>query len=207
MAVRKHLPSSLALALAALATTFALALPVSAADSWAVDGAHTQINFSIKHFFTPVTGSFSDFDITLDFDAANPQNSSVSAKIAVASVNTGNERRDGHLRSDDWFGAESHPYMTFQSTSVRKGDNGHLIATGPLTIKGISKEVELTVTPLGSKAIPEPMQEMIGAKDVAGFEASTAIDRGDFEVGVGNWAATAVVGSDVSIEILVEAHR
>ena len=199
--------SFLTAALAAVAMTLVLAGTASAAESWAVDNSHSEVSFSVKHFFTPVTGSFDNFDVSLDYDADHPENSRVSAKIAVASIDTGNEQRDNHLRSADWFEAEAHPYITFSSTAVRAGGNGELIASGPLTIKGIGHEVELTVQPLGSKAIPEQMQQMIGAKEVAGFEASTAIDRDDFEVGVGNWAATAVVGGEISIEILLEAHR
>jgi polyisoprenoid-binding protein YceI len=206
MSPRRNLTPLSVAALLAFATLTLLAAPATA-ESWDVDSAHTEITFSVKHFFTPVRGNFSDFEVDLNYDAENPANSSVSAQIAVASIDTGNQNRDDHLRSDDWFGAETHPYMTFHSTSVREGANGSLIATGPLNIKGISHEVELTVSPLGSKAIPEQMQQMIGAKEVAGFEATTAIDRDDFQVGVGNWAATAVVGGEVSIEILLEAHR
>lgn len=175
---------------------------------WSTDAAHTEINFSVKHFFTPVTGSFSDYEIDLDYDSENPDKSTVEARIKVASVNTGNEKRDTHLRSGDWFEAEKHPYMTFKSTSVRRVGANKLIASGPLTIKGQSQDVELPITLLGTQEIPEQMQQMLGGtRQVASFQASTAIDRGDFGVGVGNWAATMVVGGEVNIEILLEAHN
>ena len=195
----------------ALAIALLVSLAPNAAaegnSGWSPDTAHTEINFSVNHFFTPVTGSFADYEIDLDYDAENPELSSVEARIKVASVDTGNEKRDNHLRSADWFEADKHPYITFRSTSVRQVSDNQLIAHGPLTIKGTAHEVELPITLLGRQMIPEPMQPMIGAKEVASFEASTSIDRGDFGVGVGNWAATMVVGGEIDIEILLEAHN
>ena len=191
-----------------IALLVSLVAPASAKGSWSTDAAHTEINFSVKHFFTPVTGSFEDYEINLDYNANNPEKSTVEARIKVASVNTGNEKRDEHLRSDDWFEADNHPYMTYKSTSVRKVSDTQLIASGPLTIKGKSQQVELPITLLGTQMIPDQMQQMLGGtKEVASFQASTSIDRGDFGVGVGNWAATMVVGGDINIEILLEAHR
>jgi polyisoprenoid-binding protein YceI len=177
------------------------------AEAWAVDAPHTEVNFSVKHFFTPVSGSFDDFEVALDYDAENPENSSVTARIAVASVNTGNERRDNHLRTADFFAADDYPYITFESTSVREVD-GKLLARGPLTIRGKTREVELPIRLLGVQPIPGEMQEMLGgAKEIASFAAATTIDRGDYGVGTGSWAATMVVGGEVKIELLVEAHR
>ena len=196
----------LALALAA-AISLATGAP-SAAATWVVDQPHTEVNFSVKHFFTPVTGSFEEFEIVLDYDAENPANSTVEAKISVASINTGNEQRDGHLLSADFFEADKHPYITFKSSSIRPNGNGQLVARGQLTIKGQSSEIDLPITLLGKQDIPEQMQQMLGGStQVASFKASTAIDRNDYGVGVGNWAATLVVGGEVSIEILLEAHR
>ena len=180
----------------------------STPDPWATDDAHTEINFSITHFFTPVTGSFGDYKVNLDYNAEEPEKSTVEARIAVVSVNTGNERRDAHLRSEDWFGADEHPYMTFKSTAVRKVGENQLVASGPLTIKGESRVIELPITLLGTQPIPEPMREMLGgSKQVASFQASTTIDRSDFGVGVGSWAGTMIVGGEVDIEILLEAHN
>lgn len=181
---------------------------VEPADSWVVDAPHTEINFSVKHFFTPVTGTFDDFELTLEYDAENPENSSVEVRIAVASVNTGNERRDNHLRTADFFAADEHPYITFRSTSVSKKSDGTLVARGPLSIRGMTKEVELPIKLLGIQLIPEEMRGMLGgAREIASFQMSTTVDRGDFGVGTGSWAATMVVGSEVTIDILVEAHR
>ena len=182
------------------------ATPLATADDWVVDPAHTEITFSVNHFFTPVTGKFDAFDIQLDYDPANPESSSVEVTIEVASVNTNNEKRDKHLKSEDFFEAEAHPQITFKSTSVRLVGEGSLVATGPLTIKGVSNEIELPVNLLGVQDIPAEMRDMLGgAEKIASFAASTEVDRRDFGVGVGSWAATLVVGGDVSIDITLEA--
>jgi polyisoprenoid-binding protein YceI len=191
-----------------LAAVVALALSAPApAATWAVDAPHTEVNFSVKHFFTPVNGSFDKWDIDLQYDAENPEKSKVTVTIDIASVNTGNEKRDNHLRSGDWFEVETHPTMTFKSTKVEKVSDNKLIAHGTLDIKGHEQKVDLTITHLGTQQRSEEMQKMMGAKEVASFEATASIDRNDFEVGVGNWAATMVVGDKIDITILVEAHR
>lgn len=183
-----------------------LAGPAGAAV-WKVDDAHTEVNFTVTHFFTPVTGSFEDFDIKLDYDREDPTSSRVEARIKVASINTGNMKRDEHLRSADWFEADKYPYMNFESTAVRQtGDK--LIARGNLTIKGQTREVEIPIALLGVQEIPDQMRPMLGGtKEVASFKAAASVARNDYGVGVGNWAATMVVGGDIDVEILLEAHR
>lgn len=194
------------LTLAAAALSVA-ATPAVAPMDWAVDEAHTTVGFSVKHFFTPVDGQFDDFEIELQYDPETPSQSSVSARIAVASVNTNNERRDGHLMSADFFEAEAHPWITFESTTVRAEGVDRLVATGDLTIKGITRQVEMPITLLGIQDIPADMRDMLGgAQRIASFEAGLTIDRGDFDVGTGSWAATLVVGGQVDIDIAVEAH-
>ena len=193
--------------LTAILAALLLTAPVSmsyAADEagWSVDAAHSEINFSVNHFFTPVSGTFKEFEIDLDYNATDPEQSSVEAKIGVTSVDTGNERRDNHLRTADFFDAE-----TFKSSSVSRVSENQLLAKGTLTIKDRSLEIELPITLLGQQEIPEQMQAMIGATQVAGFKAGIAIDRGDYDVGTGNWAATLVIGGQVDIEILIEAHQ
>ncbi len=192
-------------ALAAFAV-LAFAGQSATAASWTVDNAHSEVNFSINHFFTPVTGGFGEFEIDLDYNEDDPAASSVSATIQVASVDTGNERRDGHLKTGDFFDAETYPTITFESTSVRAEGDG-LVATGNLTIRDQTSEVELPIQILGVQEIPEEMRERMGGSEkVAGFKADLAIDRGDYGVGSGNFAATLVVGGEVRIELLVEAH-
>lgn len=179
-----------------------------APETWNVDPVHSAVTFEVKHFFTPVKGTFDEYEVDLVYDAENPDNSSVQARIAVASINTGNADRDAHLMSADFFEAESHPYMTFQSTSVRQVEPGRLVATGPLTIKGVTREIELPVTVLGVQELPPALQEAFGGiTQVASFEGTATVDRRDYGVGVGSWAATLVVGSEVKINLAVEANR
>jgi len=196
-------------ALAALTTAATIDEPTATKPAaWSVDGAHTEINFSVRHFFTPVTGTFDRWEANLEFDAESPENSRVEVQIEVASVNTGNEKRDNHLRSGDWFEADLYPHITFESTSVRKTAEGRFVARGNLTIKDVSQEVELDIDMLGIKDIPEQMREMLGGvSQVASFAASTEIDRRDYGVGVGGWAETVIVGSGVEISIALEANR
>jgi polyisoprenoid-binding protein YceI len=179
-----------------------------ALPSWSVDPAHTKVGFSVNHFFTPVQGVFGEPEVTLVYDRQNPANSRVSARIPVASIDTGNEKRDAHLRSGDWFEADKHPYLSFDSTSVRPLGEDRLLATGRLTIKGHTREVTLPIQILGVQQVPEPMQAMMmGVKEVASFRAALSIDRNDYGVGVGSWAGTAVVGDNVEIDLLVEANH
>jgi len=173
---------------------------------WKVDMSHSQVGFTARHFFTPVTGTFHEFEVTLEFDPENPENSAVEAKIAVASVDTGRERRDVHLQSDDFFDAEVHPEITFRSTSVRSVSDTEFVATGDLTIKATTVEVDLPITLLGIMDMPEDMRERFGSQ-VASFQAGLKIDRRDFDVGVGSWAETAIVGADIEISITIEASR
>jgi polyisoprenoid-binding protein YceI len=176
--------------------------------AWNIDAPHTEINFSVKHFFTPVTGTFRDFDIDLMFDADAPENSSVKVSINVASVDTNNERRDNHLRSPDFFNAEEYPKMTFESSSVRRVGPNQLVATGDLTINETTKEIDLAIDLLGVMDLPPEMQEMLGGiARIASFEASTKVDRREFEVGVANWAQTMIVGGDVEISVALEANH
>ena len=188
-----------------------LCIPALAAAQntpWKVDKAHSAVTFSVRHFFTPVKGQFDQFEAQLVYDPAAPENSSVRVTIPVASINTSNERRDTHLKSPDFFGADTFPSITFVSERVTKVSDTQLLARGALTIKDQTRQVELAVTLLGiADLAPEMQQAFGGIKQVASFEAKLTLDRRDFGVGVGNWAATAVVGKDVEIVIAVEANR
>ncbi len=175
---------------------------------WNVDVPHTGIEFTVRHFFTPVTGRFDDYEIELEFDRENPANSTVTVRIDVASVNTGNERRDTHLRSGDFFDADRYPYITFEAEHVWMTDEGELVARGPLTIKAETRQIDLPIRILGVLDVPEEMREMLGGvTEIASFQATLEIDRGDYGVGAGSWATAMVVGHEVAISIAVEANR
>lgn len=196
------------LAVAAASALVLAVSPINDVAAWTVDNSHTRVGFSVRHFFTPVDGQFGDFTVDLDWDRANPAGSTVQARINVASVSTGNSRRDEHVRSADFFNAATHGTITFRSTSVRAIDATHAVATGDLTIKGVTKRIEMPITLLGVQEVPSAMQEMLGgAKRVASFEAGLTIDRRDFTVGTGSWGETAVVGGEVTIKIQLEAFE
>ena len=199
----RRLFSGAVLALAALSIAAGPA-PVA----WNVDKPHSGIGFSVKHFFTPVNGQFDEYDIELTYDRENPANSSARVSINVASVNTGNEDRDAHLLSGDFFEADKYPFITFESESVRVLRQGELLLRGPLRIKGETRQIELPAKILGVKDIPEEMREMLGGvTEIASFEADLRLIRGDYGVGVGSWAANLVVGDEVDVNIVLEANR
>jgi len=192
--------------LLAIAATSLAVSTASAPSAWTVDPSHTRVGFSVRHFFTPIEGRFDDVNVTLAWDRANVAASHVEARIQVPSVNTGNTKRDEHLRTPDWFGGTASNEITFKSMSVRPSGSAQFIATGDLTIKGVTRRVDVPFRLIGVQEIPASMQAMLGgAKRIASFEATLTIDRRTFGVGTGMWAETGVVGSDVDIKIQVEA--
>lgn len=182
--------------------------PPSTADRWMPDLAHTSVEFEARHFFTKVRGAFRDFEVDFVYDEVNPENSTVAANIRVTSVTTGNERRDAHLRTSDWFDVERFPEIRFRSERVEAVSADELRVHGVLTIQDFSRRVVLPVRRAGVQDIPAPMQQMMGGADrIAGFETTLTINRTDFGIGSGNWATTAVVGGPIEIHISMEAHR
>jgi polyisoprenoid-binding protein YceI len=176
-----------------------LALPVVAAaeaSTWTVDRTHSDVAFQVRHFLTPVRGEFNDFDGVVVYDPENPAASRVEVTVQAASIDTDNERRDGHLRSDDFFAAETHPTLTFKSKKVEQGADG-LAVTGDLTIRGVTKEVTVPVEVLG----------VMG--DKAGFSTHFVVDRLDYGVSWNNVLdqGGAVLGDEVTIDLNFELDR
>lgn len=182
-------------------TMTGLALTSLDVTSWRVDKAHSAINFSVKHFFTPVNGSFNEYNANINFDPENLKESNIDVTIQVSSIDTKNDRRNGHLQSNDFFGAETWPTITFKSDDIRSTGKNEFVAHGKLTIKDVTKDFELPFTLLGIGN--HPMRE--GAK-IAGISASTTIDRTEFGVGTGDWASDAVVGDEVTVNISLEMN-
>ncbi len=186
-----------ALALAAFA-----AVPAAhAQDTYTIDPVHSSIAFKVKHMMvSDVKGEFETFSGTIKLDPKNPENSSVEVTIEAASVSTNNEKRDGHLKSADFFDVEKFPALTFKSKKVeKKGDQW--VATGDLTMHGVTKEIELPFTLSGPMAI--------GPGSVLGVSASTELNRQDYGV---SWnksldAGGVVVSDKVRIELEVEAKK
>ncbi len=172
----------------------------TAAPTWAIDAAHSSVNFSIRHFFTPVPGNFKAFTGSIKFDPANLAGSSIDVSIDVTSVNTQNERRDGHLRTPDFFDAQQFPTMTFRSTSIEKTGDNTFVAVGTLRIKDVTKTIRLPFTYLGSMPHPRGGQ-------VAGFKSELQILRNDYGVGTGSYVETGMIGNEVDISILLEVTR
>jgi polyisoprenoid-binding protein YceI len=188
--------SGRALAILALAAAPALA------DSYAVDNAHSEVTFRIRHLVSSVSGRFTEFAGNVDVEPAAHEKASVSFTIQTASIDTANERRDGHLRSEDFFNAEAHPEITFESSSVLPKGDGLYHVTGTLTMRGVSKEVTLPVRYLGS------IKDQRG-NEKAGFEIETTLDRKDYGI-VWNTALDEggfVLGDEVQIRIALQATK
>ncbi|MFO7833208.1 MAG: YceI family protein, partial [Halohasta sp.] len=154
-----------------------------------------------NHFFTPVTGTFDDVDATINFDPEHLAESSLDVSIPIESVNTRNERRDNHLKSEDFFNTSEWPNMEFVSNSIEQTGENQFVARGELTIRDVTREFDLPFELLG--VMDHPMQENTR---VAGIVANAELMRNDFGVGVGDWAATAVVGNKVDIELQLELN-
>jgi polyisoprenoid-binding protein YceI len=188
--------------LSAMALLLAAA-PAALAQSYTIDGAHSKAQFSVRHMMVSnVRGEFTRMKGTVVYDEKNPAAIKIDATIDVASINTGEPKRDEHLKSPDFFDVAKYPTITFRSKSARKTANG-LAVTGDLTIHGVTKEVVLQVEG-PSPEVRDPWGNLR-----RGATATTKINRKDFGL---TWNAAletggVVVGEEVSITIDVEAMR
>ena len=171
------------------------------AAEWNVDKAHSHVGFAVKHLMiSTVRGSFSDYDVTITFDEANPSNLSFQGTIQAASISTNNEKRDKHLRSADFFDADNHPTLTFASKKTEKVSGGVYRMTGDLTIRGTTKEVVLNVEGL-TPIIKGPM-----GNTRTGVTVTVTINRKDFGL---NWNKALETGGFVvaeEVKITIEAE-
>lgn len=165
---------------------------------YTIDPSHSQATFSVRHMMiSNVRGEFQKLSGSVEFDPANVGATKISADLEVASISTGDEKRDGHLRSADFFDAEKHPTITFRSTSATAKGDGEIEVRGDLTIHGVTKEVVLAVEGPTASAKDPWGNERIGAS------AATKIKRTDFGL-VWNVALEAggiLVGEDVKIAL------
>ncbi len=174
-------------------------LPGVAVGTWVIDPAHSWVGFTVRHLMSKVRGRFTDFSGEIVV-GETPDSSSAAVTIDLASVTTGNNMRDNHLRTKDFFDVEQNPKMTFASTGVRpSGDKWVLI--GDLTIRDITKAVEIEFEFLGVD--PTGLQ----GEQRVGFEGRTSIARSDFGVSFGLAAegAKVVIGDRVDINLEIEA--
>lgn len=171
-----------------------------AAGTWTIDPAHSSVNFAVRHLMSRVRGTFSDVSgqITTTADVSG---SGAAAVVATSSVSTGNEMRDGHLRSADFFDAERYPQMRFASRALRPAEDGRWVLSGELTIRDVTRPVNLEVEFLGTD--PDGLQ---GERRI-GFSARTAISRRDFGISFGLAAdgSKIVVADKVDIALDIEA--
>jgi polyisoprenoid-binding protein YceI len=181
------------LLLAALATA-AFQSASAAVETYEIDPVHSSVGFSIRHFVSKVAGSFNKVTGTIAVDRANLEKSSVEAAIAIASVNTANEKRDAHLQTPDFFDAAKFTTATFKSKSWKKTGEDSFDVTGDLTLKGVTKEIVLKTKLLGFGP------GMQGAQ-LSGWEATITLNRSDF--GVSGYAGA--IGDDVALTVSVEA--
>jgi polyisoprenoid-binding protein YceI len=177
-----------------------MALPaVALAGTWNIDSVHSSVGFQIRHMFSKVNGSFTEYSGTINYDPDDLENSSVEVVIAAASVNTNNEKRDGHLQGEDFFWVEKNPEITFKSTKVTKNGDALLIE-GLLSMRGKENPVVLEAEFLGSGTDA-------WGNNRGGFTATTKVDRKEWDI-VYNKALDkggALLGDDVTITLEISA--
>lgn len=172
-------------------------------STWSIDPIHSTAEFAVKHMMvSTVKGRFRTFEGTINLDEENPFLSSVTAAINIDSIDTGEPQRDDHLRSDDFFGAERFPEMTFRSTKVERVDDGNWRVIGDLTIRDVTKQVVLDTEYEGQ------IKDAFG-KQRAAFTAQTTLKRKEFGL---NWnglieTGGVIVGDKVRVTLHIAAVR
>ena len=186
-----------------LAVVLITSFGVKAQDVWKFDAVHSQIKFNVEHLvISEVSGHFKTFDGEVKASNEDFSGSEVSFSIDVKSIDTDNEKRDGHLKSDDFFNAEQFPSITFEGKSMEKVDDKNYKLTGDLTIRDVTRTVELAVKYGGT------IQDPYG-NTKAGFKITGNISRFDYGL---KWNAAMeagglVVGEDVEIVCNVELKK
>jgi len=172
------------------------------APQWKLDPAHSGIYFMIQHIYSNTYGFFDDFKGETYFDPDNLGSSSFNFTVQVKSVNTNNRKRDGHLRSGDFFSVKEYPVMTFKSTRITHKKGNHYVVEGKMTVKDVTKSISVPFTFFGTTDNPFNPKE-----SVAGFEARFTIDRLEYNVGNGKFFKMGVVGKEVDVTISTEMTR
>lgn len=143
-------------------------------SGWTLDKAHSSINFSVRHMIiSEVTGNFRDFDVSFTSSKDDFSDATVVASINVISVNTDNERRDGHMKTDDFFNAEKFPQIKFASTSFEKVGENKYNVTGDLTIRDITKRVTFDAVYNGTIKAP-------WGATISSWKATLSVNRFDY---------------------------
>ena len=169
--------------------------------AWQIDTVHTHIGFSVRHMMvTTVRGQFKSYRGNVQLDDKDFTRSSFQGEIDVASIDTGNDDRDNHLRTNDFFDAANYPKITFKSSRIEAKSEGEYVVHGDITIRGITKPIALEVEYLGTSKNPY-------GKTVAGFSARGTLNRKDFGVNFNAVLETGgvAVAETVKLELDVEA--
>jgi polyisoprenoid-binding protein YceI len=176
-----------------------IAIPGYLTGTWKADPVHSEVAFSVRHLMVSRTrGRFTSYDATL-VTGEDPLDSTVTATIDLASIDTGFEMRDNHLRSADYFEIEKYPTMSYRSTGVRQTGDGWAV-DGELTLHGITRQVPMAVEVNGFRPDPFGGQR-------AGFSATAQINRRDFGIDLTTPldGGGVAVGDKVSISLEIEA--
>lgn len=170
--------------------------------TWTIDPSHTRLGFVARHaMVTKVRGAFEDVAGTIVIDSANPSGSTAAVAVQLASINTGAPDRDAHMRSADFFDVEVNTEMTFASTAV-KDDGDEFVMIGDLTIKGVTRPIELELEPTG--VATDPFGNVR-----AGFEGVAELSRKDFGLtwNVALEAGGVLVSDKIKIQLDVSAIK
>ncbi len=167
------------------------------AETYAIDRGHSSVQFSVRHLVSRTSGRFNEYAGSISYDPDHPGKTAASATIQVGSIDTDNAKRDGHLKSADFFDVANHPLIAFKSTNAKtQGDK--ILLSGDLTMHGITKKVELPVEILGVGVHP------MNQKQVVGLTTELTLKRSDF--GVNSWTDPAsIVGDEVKVSLTIEA--
>jgi polyisoprenoid-binding protein YceI len=175
----------------------------ASATKYEIDPDHSKVSFKIKHLtISNVVGNFQNFKGTFSYDPKNVAASAASAEIKADSINTDNMKRDTHLKDPDFFNVDKFPALSFKSTKVTPKNDKEFVLNGELTMKGVTKPVELVVGYQG--VAKDPM-----GQERAAFSASTKLNRKDWGL---TWnklmeAGGLVVGEDVTVDIEIEGIK
>ena len=170
--------------------------------TYTIDPSHSRIGFVTRHaMVTKVRGNFGEFEGTINV-AENIADSTAEATIKAASISTGNEDRDGHVKNEDFFNVEEYPELSFTTTNVNVDEDGNGTVTGDLTIKGTTKSVDLDVEDVATAEDPFGNTRL-------GFEATTKINRKDFGIDFNAPLKTGgvLVSEEIKIELEVSAIK
>lgn len=171
--------------------------------TYKIDASHSGVSFKVKHLMiSTVTGKFEKFDGTLETENTDISNANISFEADVNSITTNSEQRDGHLKADDFFNAEQFPKLTFTSTGIKKVSDEEYVVTGDLTIRDVTKSVELKVEYNGEIVDPWGQTRL-------GFEMNGKVNRQDFGL---KWSALTeaggvVVSDEVKLHLNIEVIK